>query len=126
MPLRSMAILVLCNVIWSATYAVIKLLLDRGYLPMEISFLRLLSAALPALAFCAVARGSAKAKGASLLGEWLGSLRRVDLRLVAVGLLSFFISPLCQINGLKLSRAIDGSVMIALEPLVTVLAACLL
>jgi drug/metabolite transporter (DMT)-like permease len=41
----------------------------------------------------------------------------------AVGVLTFFVSPITQMVGLSLSRAIDGALMIALEPLVTIFAA---
>ena len=38
--------------------------------------------------------------------------------------LTFFVSPYCQMTGVHLSRAIDSSIMIAVEPLITIFAAC--
>ncbi len=119
--------LILCNVIWSAAYSISKHLMLH-YSPMEVSFLRLLAAGIPLLLYCLLTGPDRQKRkhSRSYLGAWIRDLQRLDGRLLLVGLLTFFVSPLCQMTGVHLSRAIDTSIMIAMEPLVTIFAACVL
>lgn len=115
--------LIFCSLLWSGVYSMSKGLMGR-YHPMEIAFLRYLTAGVPLLMYCALARP--KNAKRPLLWSWLRDLRRMDLRIVIVGALAFFISPFCQMTGLHRSSAIDGSLVIATEPLFTIAAACVL
>lgn len=115
--------LILCNLLWSGAYAVSKNLMAH-YHPLEITFLRHFFGLIPLLVIaCWGLARSPLARWARGFGG--AESRRVDPRLLAVGVLTFFVSPLFQMTGLNQSRAIDGSLMIALEPLATVLAAWL-
>jgi drug/metabolite transporter (DMT)-like permease len=111
--------LVVCNILWSSSYATSKHLFATFH-PLEVSFLRNLVAGLPLLIYCAW--GGRR----SILANWLRHLKPLDSRMIAVGTLTFFVSPVCQMTGLNLSRAVDSSLMVAMEPLFTVFAACLL
>lgn len=118
--------LVFCNVCWSLSYALSKHLMLRGYHPLEITFLRHFFGLFPLL-FLAL-RGGRRSALVRRVARWRdprsgASEWRIDLRIVAVGLLTFFLSPVLQMKGLSLSRAIDSSLMIAIEPLVTILLA---
>lgn len=122
MSVRKLLGLLLCNVLWSASYSISKSRMQLLY-PSEIAFLRYFAAALPLLGYCAFARPS-KQESRSWLSQWVREIDLFDLRLVAIGLLTFFVSPLTQMEGLSRTRAMDGSLMIAIEPLVTIMAAC--
>ncbi|MBI3557974.1 MAG: DMT family transporter [Deltaproteobacteria bacterium] len=127
MSRAKLAGLIFCNLLWSGAYSTSKELM-KHYSPMELSLLRYLSAGLPLMLYC-VLTGPERQKQIrrrSYLGAWLRDLQRLDGRLLLVGLLTFFVSPYCQMTGVHLSRAIDSSLMIALEPLVTIFAACLM
>lgn len=90
---------------------------------MEIAFLRYFAAAVPLAIYCMVK--SERADGQSLARAWASDLNRVDLRIALVGVLTFFVSPYLQMTGLRQTRAIDGALMVAMEPLFTILTACL-
>ena len=90
-----------------------------GYHPLEIAFLRYFTGVLPLLIY--FVWGGRK----SLLVRWWSDLNVIDMRLLLVGVLTFFFSPLGQMVGVSMSRAVDGSLLIALEPLVTIVAAWL-
>ena len=111
--------LIFCNFLWSASYTASKFLMTR-YHPLEVTFLRELFALIPLL-FIALKGGRN-----SYFGRWLSiGISRTDIRLFSVGILTFFLSPICQMTGLSMTRAIDSSLMIALEPLITILLAIL-
>src|SRR5262245_50272119 len=93
--------LLLCNLFWSAGYSISKARLET-FTPTELAFLRFFSAAVPLVLYCLWKRE--KGSRRSLLGAWAREISALDLRLVAVGLLTFFVSPLAQMTGLKLSR----------------------
>jgi len=107
--------LIACNIIWSVAYALSKALMREGFHSLEVSFLREATAFLGMLLYCLMAKQRRRE-----LFNWPQNLKRVDWRIVLVGVLTFAMSPFCQMYGLELSRAIDGSLMIALEPLVTI------
>ncbi|MCM2276543.1 MAG: DMT family transporter [Oligoflexia bacterium] len=109
---RTLLGLVLCNLIWSANPAVAKGLLSH-LPPVEVALLR---------------HGSALAAFvlAGILFRFrpLFALPRYRRELVFVallGALSFFFAPFLQLLGLAASRATDNALLIAMEPLLTVL-----
>lgn len=116
MAFSSLMGLLFCNVMWSAAYSVGKSLM-QNFRPLEISFLRTCTALIPLLIYCAW--GGRR----SLLARWARDIGLVDFRVFAVGFITFFLSPLCQMTGLSKSRAIDGSLIVTLEPVFTVFAA---
>lgn len=120
MSAGTLTLLLLCNVMWSITYSVSKAMMSHGFEPLEIGFLRFFVGAVLLTAYTLKGKQSRRE-----LKAWFGDFRLVDLRIVGVGLLTFFVSPLCQMKGLQLSRAVDGALIIAIEPLVSILAACL-
>lgn len=115
---KAFFLLIFCNVLWSAAYSVSKNLM-ADFHPLEVAFLRYSFALAPLLAFCLIARRHA-------LSQWVRGFKRVDWCIPAVGFFTFFVSPLCQMTGLSLTRSVDSSLMIALEPLFTIIAAALL
>lgn len=121
MSSSALIILLACNVMWSVTYSFAKIMMSHGFEPLEVAFLRFFAGAVALSAYCMWDKPSRKA----LLG-WIRDIGVIDTRILAVGLLTFFVSPLCQMTGLKLSRAIDGALIIAIEPLVSIIAACLI
>ena len=109
--------LIFCNILWSGSYAASKHLMSR-YHPLEVTFLRELFAVIPLLFI--VLKGGRN----SFVARWLANgISKTDIRLFMVGMLTFFVSPICQMTGLSMTRAIDSSLMIALEPLITILLA---
>jgi drug/metabolite transporter (DMT)-like permease len=121
MPLKTLAVLILCNLIWSAQPVAGKVLLET-YPPGTVGWFRYASA----LAGYLLA--------AALLGKryglpWPGlrAPRRPDvLRVTALGLVTFCYAPLMYAFGLNASRAMDSALLVAMEPLMTVLLAWLL
>lgn len=112
--------LIFCSLIWSTAYSIGKNLMQKMH-PLEVSFLRHFFALVPLLIFC----------------FWGGRISRVvqflkskktsaDIRIITIGVLTFFVSPYLQLKGIQLSRATDGAVMIAIEPLITVVLAVLI
>lgn len=91
------------------------------YTPLEVAFLRYFAAALPLTLYCAVKKTST---GRTIFGDWIWTRRRTDFRIIVVAVLTFYISPYLQMVGISKTRAIDGTLMIATEPLLTVVAAC--
>ncbi|MBI3543305.1 MAG: DMT family transporter [Deltaproteobacteria bacterium] len=89
-----LSLLLLCNVFWSSSYAISKSLMET-YSPMEIAFLRFFTAGVPLAIYCAFFRAPGAKR--SYYAAWLADLRPLDLRLVTVGLLTFFVSPYCQL-----------------------------
>lgn len=114
-----LTVLLLCNVMWSITYSVSKAMMSHGFEPLEIAFLRFFIGAVLLTAYMLKGKQTRRE-----LKNWFGDLKAVDLRMVGVGLLTFFVSPVCQMKGLQMSRAVDGALIIAIEPLVSILAAC--
>jgi drug/metabolite transporter (DMT)-like permease len=114
--------LLFCNALWSLAYPVSKVLFSHGYHPSEVSFLRNFVGGTILLILLPIfyARQSKSARSRSKLD--FASL----LRLLAIGVLTFFASPILQMVALHLSRATDSSVMIATEPLATLLVAAVL
>lgn len=123
MKLSTLVGLIFCNILWSAAYSVSKTLMQLGYRPLEVSFLRNFFGCIPLLIYCSLKK--AKGSNHSLLRNWISDLGAVDLRIFFVGLLTFFVSPVFQMTGLNMSRAIDGTLMIAMEPLFTIVPASL-
>lgn len=116
LSIDALLLLVFCNVLWSGAYSVSKNLMTE-FLPMEIAFIRYSFATLPLFLIWV---------GRQFLGKKKFTFYRTDLRLVLVGVLTFFISPLFQVTGINLSRAIDSSLMVAIEPLMTIIAATIM
>ncbi len=108
--------LLLCNLVWSANPVMAKLLM-RDLEGIHVSWLRSTSALL--------AFGLALLFGRSGLGR--GFLRPASARdaawVVARGFFSFCFAPGLALVGLESSRAVDNALIIAIEPLVTVLMA---
>jgi drug/metabolite transporter (DMT)-like permease len=101
--------LVAMNVFWGASYTAFKVL-TATLSPGEVATLRYGGAAL-LLAFCWPWLPGAAPRGRDL---W---------RALFIGLFVFSISPRLQVLGVKLGQASDASVVVALEPLVTAVAA---
>jgi len=111
MRLSFLIVLVVMNGFWAGTYSAFKALaphLDAG----QVATLRYGLAALLLLPCWPWLRGAAP--------------RGADLgRAVAMGILVFVLAPRLQVAGVQLGRAGDASVLMALEPLVTSVAAAL-
>ncbi len=112
--------LILCSVAWSSAYAVSKSLMGKFH-PLEISFLRHFFALIPLLIAC-LWNGNQ-----SRFAKFIRSTKtKTDLRILGVGLLTFFVSPFLQLKAISLTHATDAAVMIAIEPLITIVLAMLI
>lgn len=116
MPVSAFILLVCCNLIWAANPAMSKVLMSVCT-PIQVAWLRYVSAGIAMLIFMTVAR-----KFRPESEQIRKSFRsKKDLALLlAIGFLTFFASPLLQMKGLSLSRATDNAILIAIEPLITV------
>jgi drug/metabolite transporter (DMT)-like permease len=106
-----LALLIVMNLFWAGTYSAFKAL-TQTLTPGEVTTLRFFIASVLI----------------GILWPWLPGLapRRGDLLKTAImGILVFSIGPRVQILGVQLGKAGDASVLIALEPLVTAVAAAL-
>jgi drug/metabolite transporter (DMT)-like permease len=112
--------LILCNVIWSAHPAMGKLVL-LGFLPEQAAFLRystaLLAYSLGWLVLRTLPSTRARFRRQPFL---IPSGRREWTLLGLLGFSAFCFSPLLQMTGLAASRAMDNSLIVAMEPMVTV------
>jgi len=122
--------LILCNVIWSLHPVMGKLVLE-DFAPIEGAWIRYTSAFLTfvilLILWPAIARFSRGRLDADRSRSFIPRGTRRDLLWVAAaGLLVFCFSPLLQMSGLEKSRATDNAIIIAIEPLVTVVLARLL
>src|SRR4051812_42701147 len=115
MPVRTLVGLIACNFVWSTHAALGKVLL-RDFTPLQSAWLRYTSAALAFWLMALLFRLP--------LPRRVGG--RVWLNLALAGLLSFCAGPVLQFSGLKISRALDNALIIAIEPLITVLMAWVL
>ena len=120
--------LILCNVVWSGNPAMSKLVL-ADFPPALAAWLRYTSAlaayllaTLPLVTLPRRTRNPARKEGFG--PPFLRHPSRRDLVLVsAIGLMSFCFAPLMQLTGLQSSRATDNALIVAMEPLMTVLLA---
>ena len=111
MKLKHWLWLLLVQTIWASSYVAMKVAV--GEMPVSgVVFLRYGIAAL------------------GFIGIWLASgfpqLGKRDLLLIAMlGGLSFALAPILQITGLQFTQAVDVSILISFEPLITVLVAAI-
>jgi len=126
MPLSTLLGLILCNLIWSAHPLMGKLLL-QDFSPAQGAWLRYVSA-LATFLICLIAsrvfgrftkRGADGWRSALMPQAPLGDWAWIGL----MGIGAFAFSPLLQMTGLAASRATDNSVIIAIEPLLSVVLA---
>ena len=102
-------ILMVMNVFWAGTYSAFKALT----VPLSAGQVVTLRYGLAALVMVA-------------LWRWLPGVAprgRDLLRTAVMGVLVFCVSPRCQVYGVHLGKASDAAVVIALEPLITAMAA---
>ncbi len=105
-----MAIGVLCNLIWSFHSVFSKTLLQRVS-PLEVSVLRYGTALLTLALILFTRRARAQAR-----------LRRSEvIPALWIGFFGFFMAPLLHLIGLATARASESSIIIAMEPLATLL-----
>jgi drug/metabolite transporter (DMT)-like permease len=123
MRLRTLLGLIAANLVWSAHPAMGKLVLE-SVTPAHGAWFRYAGA----LAAYLVAMAALRAAGsrARLGPAFLAPSRAADWGwLVILGFFTFCFSPLLQMTGLRASRATDNSLIIAIEPLMTVLVTAL-
>jgi drug/metabolite transporter (DMT)-like permease len=122
MPIRTLLGLIACNFVWSAHPIMGKLLLE-SFPPAQAAWLRYASGLLVYLIAVAVlaVRGISNP---SRTDYFMLPRGRRDLALVVgLGGAAFCFSPLAQLTGLMASRATDNALIVAMEPLMTVLIA---
>lgn len=125
MSFKTLLGLIFCNFIWSAHPLMGKYLM-LGFSPQQGAWLRYTSALLAYLMAVGLARFLTCARG--YLGDepfFVPKTARDTSLLLLLGFAAFCFSPLLQMTGLSASRATDNSLIIALEPLMTVLLAWL-
>jgi drug/metabolite transporter (DMT)-like permease len=129
MPVTTLLILVLCNVIWSAHPVMGKLVLT-DFPPAQGAWLRYASALaaylLAILVWPWIASRSAGFPPSRRTVFLLRAPARDWAWLVLMGFMTFCFSPLLQMTGLSESRATDNSLIVAMEPLLSVLLAWIL
>ncbi|MCM2322026.1 MAG: DMT family transporter [Oligoflexia bacterium] len=121
MRARTLIGLILCNLIWSANPAVAKVLLAH-LPPAEVALFRHGSALAAFIIGGATLRACFPTASGALRPLFALPRTRVEaLYIFLLGLLTFFFSPFLQMTGLSASRATDNALIIAMEPLITVL-----
>lgn len=120
--------LILCNVIWAANPIMAKILLET-FEPSQVAWIRYSSATVFYLLFVSSVK-TGNQLGLPVLrggGEFFARPRvtRDLLLLLGVGGSAFCFAPLVGLAGLHRTGAIDNALLIAMEPLVTVLLAIL-
>ena len=127
MPIRTLIGLILCNSIWAANPIMGKILLER-FSSHEVAWLRYSSATFFYLLIWLLALS---ARGTGLLPgtprSWFARPKGFkDAGLVfGLGFSAFCFAPLVAFTGLKKTGAVDNAILIALEPVVTVLLAAI-
>ena len=129
MSFKTLFSLILVNLIWSAHPAMGKLVLhDFG--PVMGAWLRYASALLSyVLAMLAIQHSGLAPERVRerFRTPWFRPSGRREWALVsALGFMTFCFSPVLQMTGLAASRALDNALIIAIEPLMTVLLARLI
>jgi drug/metabolite transporter (DMT)-like permease len=127
MKVKTLIALVLCNLVWSANPAMAKFIFAEGVSPGTTAWLRYASAlGAYAVAF-SLFRWFRSSQGEQTRVEaFLFPRSRADLGwLLVIGVLGFCVAPLLQMTGLHASRATDNALIVAMEPLLTVLLAWL-
>jgi drug/metabolite transporter (DMT)-like permease len=123
-PLNTLLGLLLINLIWSAHPIVEKLLLLE-MTPFEAAWTRYFSAL---CAYLGVAAGfvlAGKVKKDQLTRSWnqffvIPDKASDKLLVIAIGIMAFCLAPLFQMEGLRTSLAAENSIIVALEPIMTV------
>lgn len=115
--------LITCNLIWSANPIMGKALLTH-FSPLAVAWLRTTSAGVGYLLLRAFLKLRAPQELRAGLLVWPRA-RRDRLLLVALGFLPFCFAPLLQMTGLNASFASENALIVAMEPLMTVLLAWL-
>jgi drug/metabolite transporter (DMT)-like permease len=114
--------LVACNLVWAAHPTMGKLVL-ADFPPVYAAWLRY-SSALAAYMIAVAALRRARPALRPALARPFAAPAGTGLALVALmGFLTFCFSPLLQLSGLEASQATDNALIIAIEPLMTVMCA---
>lgn len=116
MALKTLLVLIFSNLIWSAHPLMGKLVL-ADFSPAEGAWLRYMTAF---LGFLAIRAGLPKLRTEPL---FFARTKRDWVILIAMGAMTFCFSPLLQMTGLNASQATDNALIIAIEPMITVLLA---
>jgi|GEM_PF-546757 len=120
---RVLVFAVLLNLAWSFHPVLGKVLLS-GWEPPHVAWLRYFSAWVFWVLLLPWTRGARRPASLDQTAPLVG--RRDFWVPLSIGLMTFFVSPLLQISGLRLAAASDNAILIALEPLSAVLMALLI
>lgn len=122
MKLITLFLLIFTNLIWALNPMMGKWMLV-DFQPLQVAWLRYFSAAVFFWIFLILCRFSCRFR------EWMGNFFpffkdfRSGSQVIAMGLITFCVGPLLAFTGLAQTQAIDNALVVALEPLVTVLLA---
>lgn len=127
MKFRTLLALIFCNLVWSANPAMAKLIFAAGASPGITAWLRYASAlAAYAVGYALFRALRPSARRSSRDGAFLLPRRGADGSwLLLIGIMGFCFAPFMQMTGLHASRATDNALIVAMEPLITVLLAWL-
>lgn len=119
MPLRIWIALIALNSIWAANPIAAKVLL-RTFAPSQVAWIRYTSAVFGLILIAPLLhlRGI-------VLWKWPRTVR-LKLLVLATGILPFFCAPLLTLNGLAGTQASEAALIVALEPLWSVVLAWLI
>lgn len=121
MKVSTWAILILVNVLWAINPTMTKVIME-SHTPLQAAWLRYFFAFLGVLAILAFQRP----KPAFAIPSWDGRGRVLWLYLLLLGFFAFSFTSALNSLGLSHTRATDNALIIAIEPLVTVLMARLI
>ncbi|MEO5971232.1 MAG: DMT family transporter [Bdellovibrionia bacterium] len=130
MPLTTLAGLLFINIVWSAHPIIGKLLLLE-MTPLEAAWVRYFSAFCAYLAIVLTSSFVAKFEAKRSFSNWSQFFIVPDkasdkVLIVALGIMTFCLSPFLQMRGLTTSLATENAIIVALEPLMTVFLAWLI
>ena len=121
MKRSSLFLLILCNIAWAMNPLMGKVLL-RSYDGLQVAWIRYFGAFMAyfsvAVASLLFQRGKRWRDYFLAPSDW-----RTGFELLALGIGPFVFSPILQFVGLETAQAMDNSILIATEPLITVLLA---
>ena len=118
----TLLLLITTNMIWAMNPLMGKWVL-ADFQPLQVAWIRYFSAAIFFWMTLLICRFSVRFR------NWMGPLfpffktRKTAFQVIAMGLITFCLGPLLAFIGLSRTQAIDNALVVALEPLVTVLLA---
>ena len=121
MDLYTLSLLIAANIFWAANPTAAKILISEVGAPTA-AWLKYFMAGLSFMICLPIIRTLFSDENKNI--RWLPNLSPCDLTIILIiALTTCFLSPLFQMQGLNASSAINNSLLVALEPLLTLVLA---